>query len=105
MVYPNPDLKLNIPKFLYEFADLARDEGFTTYLVGGVIRDLLLSQSVFDYDLIIDFNALELAQMLSKKGLLEIQSLHPAFGTARVLFKGISLDLATTRTESYAFPG
>lgn len=109
MVYPN----LDIPKFLFEFADLARDSGFRIYLVGGGVRDLLLGQTLLDYDLVVESNnlstessnSLELVHILSNKGLAEIQSLHPDFGTAKLIFKNSSIDLATTRKEEYPFPG
>ncbi len=43
--------ELNIPKIILNAAKTLEDNGFSTYLVGGAVRDLLLGRPVKDWDL------------------------------------------------------
>ena len=83
---------------------LACEQGQGLYLVGGVVRDLMLGQKNFDLDLVVEGDAIRLAEKLSKikKGKL---SIYPHFGTAKLEWKEWSVDLATARSETYAKPG
>lgn len=83
---------------------LARELGLRLYLVGGAVRDLLLGQDTFDLDLVVEGDALKLAVLLAerKNGTILV---HRRFGTAKVSIDKSSLDFATARSESYAFPG
>ena len=76
------------------------------FLVGGVVRDLLLGREVVDVDvdLALDGPAIELASALAAS-LGGSSSAHEDFGTATVTFAGQTLDLATTRSELYERPG
>lgn len=98
---------MDIPKFLFEISELANQAGQNIYLVGGAVRDLLLGEKVYDFDLLCDKNAIELAKSLQEKKYAELKSVHEPFGTAKVFLRGqqIELDLATTREETYDFPG
>lgn len=75
------------------------------FLVGGVVRDLILRRPILDLDVVIEKDAITLAQSLSKKlhGQLRV---YPEFKTATIdLPHDGRLDLATTRQETYAHPG
>ncbi len=76
------------------------------YLVGGPVRDCLLGRNVLDLDLAIEGDAIELARALTNDvgGTL---TMHARFGTAKWLApdRSRSIDLAMTRTETYAQPG
>ena len=76
------------------------------YLVGGPVRDCLLGRNVLDLDLAIEGDAIELARALTNDigGTLTV---HARFGTAKWLApdRTRSIDLAMTRTETYAQPG
>jgi tRNA nucleotidyltransferase (CCA-adding enzyme) len=74
------------------------------YLVGGVVRDLLLSQPSLDLDLVVEGDALELARSLAKTNEGEVL-VHPRFGTAQLRYGSSKIDLATARRESYSRPG
>ena len=107
----------------------SQDENKTAYLVGGIVRDLFLGRQNFDLDFVCTDHAHYLARMLSAvfKATLQIESVklttHDKFGTARLdlVFSDASiqkqvennpesdateihLDLATARTEIYAYP-
>lgn len=79
----------------------ARDWGL--YLVGGVVRDLLLGRPNLDIDLVVEGDAVYLARELAGSG-GELTS-HPAFSTAKVKWGNFAMDLAMARAETYARPG
>jgi tRNA nucleotidyltransferase (CCA-adding enzyme) len=74
--------------------------GIRAYLVGGVVRDLLLGRRRADIDIAVEDGVEELASRLGG----EVRA-HERFGTAIVRVDGIEVDLATTRSEEYAHPG
>jgi tRNA nucleotidyltransferase (CCA-adding enzyme) len=77
--------------------------GFRVFLVGGVVRDILLGRNGFDLDLAVEGDAIELARALSTDQARV--TVHHRFNTARVAFDGYHLDLARTRCENYTRPG
>jgi tRNA nucleotidyltransferase (CCA-adding enzyme) len=89
---------------LHLAGDTANEQGQSLYLVGGVVRDLLLARSNFDLDLVTEGNAIDLAQKLAlaRPGKL---TTHQHFGTAKIQWPERSVDLATARSETYARPG
>jgi len=74
------------------------------YLVGGVVRDLLLGYPNFDLDLVVEGDAVNLAQQLAETGRARLLT-HHRFGTAKLRYQNFTLDLATARRETYARPG
>jgi len=90
--------------FLKAAGESAEKRQARLYLVGGVVRDLLLGRGNLDLDLVVEGDAISLAQEMAqlKKGKTIT---HPRFGTAKVRWKNRSADLATARAETYARPG
>jgi tRNA nucleotidyltransferase (CCA-adding enzyme) len=83
---------------------ISRDSGYKLYLAGGAVRDMLLGKAVCDIDLTVEGDAIFLAAKLAKeKGVKAI--LHHRFATANLVLGDFSLDIATSRTESYERPG
>jgi tRNA nucleotidyltransferase (CCA-adding enzyme) len=82
----------------------ARELGQELYLVGGVVRDLLLGRANFDFDLVVEGDAISLARKLAKDSQAKL-TVHSHFGTAKLDYPGFSLDLATARSETYSKPG
>jgi len=74
------------------------------YLVGGVVRDLLLGRPNIDLDLVVEGDAPSLAHQLGKMMDGKVVT-HPRFGTATFQQGPISLDLVTARCETYTEPG
>jgi tRNA nucleotidyltransferase (CCA-adding enzyme) len=70
------------------------------YLVGGVVRDLLLGRDRADMDVAVEGDVAELARRLGG----EVRH-HERFATATVLVDGLEVDLAATRSETYPRPG
>jgi tRNA nucleotidyltransferase (CCA-adding enzyme) len=101
-------LKKVLPAELVDFietaARLATEKGQKLYLVGGVVRDLLLEEPNSDLDLVIEGDAVELAQHLAELKQVKITT-HPHFMTAKLTWGDFSVDFTTARSETYAKPG
>jgi len=101
-------MEKQLPAELVNFMRLAGEvtasQGQSLYLVGGVVRDLLLGQANFDLDLVVEGNAIELAQQLAGINQAKITT-HPRFNTAKLQWNKWSVDLVTARSETYAKPG
>jgi tRNA nucleotidyltransferase (CCA-adding enzyme) len=101
-------IEKQLPEELVDFMQaagkVAQSQGQSLYLVGGVVRDLLLGRTNLDLDLVIEGNAIELARKLNeiKQGKLIT---HPRFGTAKLQWGKWRVDLATARSETYVKPG
>ena len=78
--------------------------GRRVYLVGGVVRDMLLGYPNFDLDLVVEGDAIELAQRVAGISQAKL-AVHPRFGTAKLDYGNFTLDMATTRGETYAKSG
>ncbi|ANM28839.1 hypothetical protein ABI59_03290 [Acidobacteria bacterium Mor1] len=93
---------------LREIAGLAAERGERAYLVGGVVRDLLLERPVHDLDLVVEGDGPALARAFARRRQGELRE-HPRFGTASVTIRQdrppLRIDLATARKERYAHPG
>jgi len=87
-----------------DISRLAAKRGERVYLVGGVVRDLLLGCPNFDLDLVVEGDAVTLAQEVATAGQAKLLA-HHRFGTAKLRYESFTLDLATARKETYARPG
>lgn len=76
------------------------------YLVGGAVRDLMLGFAQFDYDLMTEGGAGDLADLLAERIGGTVRR-HPRFLTAnfRSSDGSLSVDVAQARTETYSAPG
>ena len=84
--------------------ELAHEQGQKLYMVGGITRDLLLGRTNFDLDLVLEGDAIKLAQKLKEMRRGKLLT-HPQFGTAKLEWENFSVDLAMARLESYSKPG
>ena len=74
------------------------------YLVGGAVRDLLRGADAVDLDVAVEGDARSVARALAERLGGEARE-HERFGTATVRADDLSVDLATTRRETYPEPG
>jgi tRNA nucleotidyltransferase (CCA-adding enzyme) len=100
----NKQLPGELVDFLRSAGGLVQGSGQKLYLVGGAVRDLLLNRSNFDLDLVLEGDAISLAQRLGGLGWGRIAT-HPSFGTAKLQWNEWNVDLASARSETYARPG
>ncbi len=91
---------------LRRLAEIATRSGASLYLVGGPVRDCLLRRAVTDLDLTTEGDALTLARTAARE-LGGAWKKFDRFGTAKLILpeRDGPIDLATTRTETYAWPG
>ncbi len=85
-------------------AGVSRDLGAPVYLVGGLVRDLLLERENRDLDLVVEGDGVAFAEALARRldGHLRV---HQAFLTAVVTDAGgFPIDIVTARTEQYRAP-
>lgn len=89
---------------LREIGQLGDERGCQVYVVGGVVRDLLLGHITLDLDLTVEGDGIACARLVADRygaGL----AVFERFATARLTFPdGVKMDIATTRRESYAQP-
>jgi len=84
--------------------ELARQLDMPVYLVGGVVRDLLLGRESVDLDLVVDGDGAAFARGLADR--LEVPlRLHPTFMTGELSTpSGCRIDIAAARGETYPQP-
>jgi len=97
-------LPLQLLKLVQDISGQAAKQGKGVYLVGGVVRDLLLGYPNFDLDLVVEGDAVKLAQQVAETRQAKLLA-HRRFGTAKLRYENFTLDLATARKETYAKPG
>jgi len=97
-------LPAELVNFMQLAGKVAASYGRSLYLVGGVVRDLLLGRTNLDLDLVVEGDAIDLAQHLIeiKQGRMVT---HARFHTAKLQWDKWSVDLATARSETYVRPG
>ncbi len=79
---------------------------FKIYLIGGIVRDLILKNQIFDVDIIVEGNAIDFARLLEKNYACSILQIQKDLKTAKVEFENqIVIDFASTRCESYPKAG
>jgi len=78
--------------------------GQRVYLVGGIVRDLLIGYPNFDLDLVTEGDAIELANRIARMSEAELV-IHPRFNTAKIKSGDFAIDIATARSETYASHG
>lgn len=87
-------------------SDIAFEEGVNVYLIGGMVRDLLLNNPSIDLDITIeDGSGIDFAKKLASHYGTK-PKIYPEFKTATVLAKnGRKIDIATCRKETYPEAG
>lgn len=91
------------PDLLTAIREVARALDSNVYLVGGAVRDLVLSGRVKDLDLLVEADGEKFARSLSAALKGTVRG-HSRFGTATVEVHGERFDVATARREHYDSP-
>lgn len=93
-------------KTVFELCSKIADKNnFKLYLIGGIVRDLLLGIKNLDVDITVEGDAIEFCRILEREGAARILSIHKPFGTAKAEIQGVKLDFASTRSEVYPKKG
>ena len=107
----------DIKKLIQTISRHAQQSNIQLYLVGGVVRDLLLNRENLDLDFVVEGSAIDFAENLQRQFGGQINSFRP-FGTAKWKFdEEVSgkfaidlerlpdhIDFATARNEFYEHP-
>ena len=103
----SPMATLELPETLAPVLDAVAavsDPFDGVYLVGGSVRDILLGEPNFDVDIVVEGDAIALANDLAEKLDGRVRA-HRIFGTAVVLYGDEErVDVVTARSESYHAP-
>jgi tRNA nucleotidyltransferase (CCA-adding enzyme) len=105
---PHRHAAVPVPERVADVLDAALDaaSGLPLYLVGGAVRDLLRGEAgITDVDLAVDGDAAAVAERLKRRLDGARVTVHQAFGTSTVRFEHMRVDIARTRSETYARPG
>ncbi len=105
---PKPGRKIKLPENIEDIAkkigQIADELDVKAYIVGGVVRDILLEKPVWDLDVVVEGDALGLAKRLAE---VYGVKLHPfeRFGTAHMKIGDLKLEFAAARRETYKKSG
>jgi tRNA nucleotidyltransferase (CCA-adding enzyme) len=96
-----PDRALKVLKELGELADRL---GVGAFLVGGIVRDMLLRRDNLDVDIVVEGDGIALARSYAQEHGCRCHT-HETFRTAVIVFPdGFKVDVASTRMEYYDTP-
>ena len=93
-----------VKQLLQQMGAAADHLGLRIYLVGGIVRDLLLRQQNLDIDVVVEGDAILFANKFSETVPCRVH-VHEKFGTAVLIFSnGFKVDIASARLEYYDRP-
>jgi len=90
---------------LEEIGKLSKKLGYSTYLVGGIVRDIVMSKKSLDIDLIVEGDAVKLSKEYAKLKKIPVHTFEEFMTAQLTLETGEKIDLATARKETYTHPG
>lgn len=97
-------LAQEVLELLQEVGRIADSLQYIVYLVGGVVRDLLLGHPSEDIDLMVEGDGIHFAKEVAARLGGKVTA-HEKFGTATWIVKpGFKLDVTTARREYYDYP-
>ena len=102
-------LKQHLPEEIIEklknLGKVAKELGYRAYLVGGIVRDIVMSRTNLDVDILVEGDARKLAKEFAKRYGYKV-NIYGEFLTAQVILsENEKWDFATARTEFYEYPG
>ncbi|SFL53888.1 CBS domain-containing protein [Salibacterium qingdaonense] len=97
-------LSTDVVQLLKTVGETAAADHMNAFIIGGMVRDILLGQKGEDIDIVVEGNGMSLAEKTANRfdGTVAV---HETFGTATVtLPSGRRVDFTTSRTEYYETP-
>ncbi len=98
------DLAEPVARRLAVIAETSRDHGVRAYLVGGLVRDLLLGRDNRDVDLVVEGDGPHFAHLLSERLGGRVREHRPFMTAVLVDDSGFHIDVASARSEFYRAP-
>ncbi|MHB1348015.1 MAG: CBS domain-containing protein, partial [Candidatus Humimicrobiaceae bacterium] len=97
-------LPLEIENILYIVSNLAKKLKYKVYLVGGIVRDILLNKPNLDIDIVVEGNGINFSNKLADIINAKLWT-HKKFKTSVIVLKDkMHIDVATARIEYYDKP-
>ncbi len=82
-------------------SEVASDNGVSSFVVGGFVRDLILKRPSKDIDIVVLGSGLEMAEKVAKKLNISKVAYFKNFGTAAFKFDDLEIEFVGARKESY----
>ncbi len=93
-----------IIRLLRDLGGIADKLDYNAYLVGGLVRDVILKRKNLDVDVVIEGDGIKFARSFATDFGVKVRS-YPKFGTAVLTMPdGFKIDVATARMEHYESP-
>ncbi|WP_448588437.1 CBS domain-containing protein [Thermocrinis sp.] len=97
-------LSPEVERIAKDVGKVCKELGFRGYLVGGVVRDIVMGKPIWDLDFVIEGDGLRVAERIASIYGVNVHP-FPQFGTAHLRVGQFKLEFATTRRETYPHPG
>ena len=89
-------------KVLYKIGEIADENNFNAYVVGGFVRDKILGKEVTDIDIVVLGDGVKFAEIVAFKLNKQILAKYEKFGTAMMEIDGAKIEFVGARKESYS---
>lgn len=87
-------------------SNFANENNYAIYLIGGIVRDMIMGNKIKDIDIAVEADAIDFATKLCESYDCELVAVQEKLRTSKVKFKsGIEIDFASTREEKYSESG
>uniref|UniRef100_A0A832DDX3 HD domain-containing protein n=1 Tax=Ignavibacterium album TaxID=591197 RepID=A0A832DDX3_9BACT len=90
----------NIP-IVSTITEAAKESGIEVFLVGGVVRDLILKRDRSDLDFLVIGDSLKFAEKVANKIGIQKVTKFRNFGTAHFIYENYDIEFVGARKESY----
>lgn len=77
------------------------EAGYEAYIVGGAVRDMLMSKVPHDYDVTTSARPEEIKEVVSQKGWHTVEIKSDRFGVVVIAAEGMTIETASFRGEAY----
>lgn len=100
----NKFLSFEVLQLLKEIGKLADQVNYSAYVIGGIVRDLVIGRTNQDIDIVVEGNGITFANLLAEH-LGGTVRCHEKFGTATWKHPSrLKIDITSARTEYYDYP-
>lgn len=82
-------------------SEVAKKHGWSCFVIGGFVRDLILERPCKDIDIVVLGNGLELAEKCAEHLGIQSVSYFKNFGTANFKYEDLEIEFVGARKESY----
>ena len=91
---------------IFSASKIAEKYNIKIYLIGGIVRDLILKNKIKDIDIAVEYDAVEFAKILEEEVDCKVIAIQENLRTAKVNFSNnVEIDFASTREETYTKSG